>query len=350
VLFVGMRGMSCPLFSVSIEANRTTQLTPSDLGCNGASRTAQGWIYTVRHSYEHPGELIASKPQPWKPVSISRLPVSTTQPRARVSAVSWPSSDGKFTIPSVLITPEKKPAGKRPLYVSIAGGPNMVTPFVYNGQAQHPVLAALLRDYAVLIPNTRGRGGYGKQFAEAIADEQSFIAGGFSDVMAGVDYAIRSLDVDPERMLLAGFSYGGTMAFYASAHTDRFKAIFAAEGIVDALGRIAQNDAFMPNIRQRTLFGVSNIYDPAEQRVMSEQSPLKYVATVKTPLLIECGSSALAPADCIRYFRAIKEQTSTPTELIVYPRTGHGVFEPALRYDSAKRQVEWMDRYVTGRQ
>jgi dipeptidyl aminopeptidase/acylaminoacyl peptidase len=75
-----------------------------------------------------------------------------------------------------------------------------------------------------------------------------------------------------------------------------------------------------------------------------------YVANVKTPLLIECGSSALAPADCIRYFRAIKEQTSTPTELIVYPRTGHGVFEPALRYDSAKRQVEWMDRYVTGRQ
>lgn len=349
VLFVGMRTMGCPLFSVSIAADRTTQLTPDDLGCYGAARTgASGQVFTVRHSFEHPGELVASTPRPWQPVSVSRLEVSRDLPRARTQAIYWDSADGKFQIPGVLLVPETNTIRKRPLFVSIAGGPSMITPYVYNAQAQYPVYAALLRDYAVLLPNTRGRGGFGRKFAAAIADERSFLGGAFSDVMTGVDHAVRSFNVDPDRLLLAGFSYGGTLAFYASAHTDRFKTIFASEGIVDVLGRIAQNDSFMPSVRQRVLFGVSSIYDPDEQRIMSEQSALKYVANVKTPLLIECGVSALGSADCLRYFRAVKETTNTPTELIVYPRTGHGIFEPALRYDSARRHVEWMDRWVTG--
>jgi hypothetical protein len=35
-----------------------------------------------------------------------------------------------------------------------------------------------------------------------------------------------------------------------------------------------------------------------------------------------------------------------PTELVWLPRTGHGPNEPGLQYETARRQKEWMDRWI----
>jgi hypothetical protein len=37
-----------------------------------------------------------------------------------------------------------------------------------------------------------------------------------------------------------------------------------------------------------------------------------------------------------------------PVEFIRYPRTGHGIEEPRLRAESARRNLEWFDYWVAG--
>ncbi|WP_175597173.1 prolyl oligopeptidase family serine peptidase [Peristeroidobacter soli] len=348
VMFVGMKSMGCALFAVSSTGSpRSRQLTPDDLSCHGTAVSRRdGKVYVVRESVASRGDLIVSSPRRWQPSSLSSLPNDPVLAATRLSVVAWPSADQKFSIHGVLIEPTAPHAGRRPLLVVLTGGPSMVTPSVYNPNGIHQIGPALLRGYAVLIPNTRGRGGYGLEFAQAITREKSLFEAPFSDVMSGVDHVVNALGIaDPGRLMLAGFSYGGGLSYFTAGHTDRFRAIMANEGAADLIARaalVAGNPRAMDHMR--SIFGVADTFDPADRDVLAAQSPLANVSKVRTPLLIECGADSLAGSECLKFFRGVK-QTGTPTELVVYPRTGHVLAEPSLRNDSAHKQVAWLDRW-----
>jgi dipeptidyl aminopeptidase/acylaminoacyl peptidase len=46
-----------------------------------------------------------------------------------------------------------------------------------------------------------------------------------------------------------------------------------------------------------------------------------------------------------QYFRALRHY-NVPTELVVYPREGHGLREPVHRKQAYARILAWYDRYV----
>jgi dipeptidyl aminopeptidase/acylaminoacyl peptidase len=45
----------------------------------------------------------------------------------------------------------------------------------------------------------------------------------------------------------------------------------------------------------------------------------------------------------------VLQRFRVPSQLVVYPRTGHGVEEPLLREDSFERNLAWFDHWVLGR-
>ena len=51
--------------------------------------------------------------------------------------------------------------------------------------------------------------------------------------MAGVDYVLAKYPIDPARMALIGYSYGGEMAGFVEGKTDRFKAIVSGAPVID---------------------------------------------------------------------------------------------------------------------
>src|SRR5207245_619690 len=76
--------------------------------------------------------------------------------------------------------------------------------------------------YAVVTVNPRGSSGYGEAFSRAIwADWGNK---DYDDVMAGVDYAIRSGIADPRRLGVGGWSYGGILTDHVIVKTNRFAA------------------------------------------------------------------------------------------------------------------------------
>src|SRR2546421_5851002 len=61
--------------------------------------------------------------------------------------------------------------------------------------------------YFVLLPNPRGSFGQGEAFTRA--NVRDFGYGDFRDILAGVDAALKAAPIDPNRLGLTGWSYGG---------------------------------------------------------------------------------------------------------------------------------------------
>jgi dipeptidyl aminopeptidase/acylaminoacyl peptidase len=347
VLFTGMRHMGCPLYLGTVSDLSVRAVSPEDLGCIGTALPAAGnTVIAGSHSFANSSVLVRSSLAQWNPVSIGPA-APAGLPAASVKTISWRSSDGRFAIPAILITPEDGRTGPRPLLVTVNGGPSMVTSDLYDASAQQLIYPALLRGFAVLAPNTRGRGGYGEAFSGGIRDYKDVTPGPFGDVMSGVDYVVDDLHIaDPQHLALMGFSYGGLLASYAASHTDRFKVIIEGEGSGDFRDFATQSYGSIEQTGYGSIYGISDPYDPEEAKIFAAQSPFTDARNIKTPLLIECGSESLAKTECLKFFRLVRRKSAAPSTMAVYPRTGHGIFEPSLRYDAAMRETAWIDQWV----
>jgi dipeptidyl aminopeptidase/acylaminoacyl peptidase len=69
--------------------------------------------------------------------------------------------------------------------------------------------ALLGQGIAVLAPNVRGSGGFGKRFVNL--DNQELRFNGIKDIKASVDYLTKNKIADPHRLGIMGGSYGGYM-------------------------------------------------------------------------------------------------------------------------------------------
>ena len=78
-----------------------------------------------------------------------------------------------------------------------------------------------------------------------------------------------------------------------------------------------------------------------------DRSPLKHVKNAKTPTLILHGErDRRVPLNqAYELYRGLK-YVKVPTELIVYPREGHGNRERAHQLDLCRRALQWYDKYL----
>jgi dipeptidyl aminopeptidase/acylaminoacyl peptidase len=93
----------------------------------------------------------------------------------------------------------------------------------------------------------------------------------------------------------------------------------------------------------------NRVVSPAEQpEIYRERSAITYVSRVKTPTLIVHGERD----DCVpvnqayAFYRALCEQ-DVPTELVVYPREGHGLNEREHIGDYQERLLRWFEKYLS---
>ena len=147
--------------------------------------------------------------------------------------------------------------------------------------------------------------------------------------------------IDPARIGMVGWSYGGFMSMWAVTQTDRFKAAVAGAGIVNWQSYYGQNriDQWM-----LPFFGASVYDDPA---VYAKSSPITFIKNVKTPTLVLHGDrdSEVPTPQGYEFWHALKT-LGVPTQLVVYENEGHAISQPAHLVDIQKRSVEWFDRYL----
>ena len=230
----------------------------------------------------------------------------------------------------------KKDAAPGPAIVLVHGGPSGRFSTRFNTWAQ----LLLKQEYTILCPNIRGSTGYGYEFMAA--NRYDWGGADFKDVMAGVDYLIQNKIADPNRIGIGGWSYGGYMSAWAVTQTHRFKAAVSGAPMTDLA---FEYGAETSSINAYDTWYMGTPYE--DLKLFNERSPVTFVKKVKTPTLILCGENdRIDPiGQCWQFFRGLKRY-GVITELIIYPREGHGIREEKHRIDLFLRIVNWFNIHL----
>lgn len=249
--------------------------------------------------------------------------------------IRWKNPDGG-EIEGVLVKPVDFQTGKKyPLIVEPHGGPAGTQQTRFNGTWQ--VYAG--RGYVVFAPNFRGSDGYGKAFIEANVGKWGVVD--FQDIMSGVDYVISLGFVDPERMGVEGWSYGGYMSQFIVTHTDRFKAACPGAGMSNMISFYGTTDIQ----RFTTYYMTGHPWQTFE--IYRRSSPIFSIDKAKTPTLILFGEQdRRVPIEQGEQFFTALKQRGIHVEMVRYPREPHGFTEPNHQIDRIQRIADWFDRFL----
>ncbi len=241
------------------------------------------------------------------------------------------------------ICPVGYEAGKKhPLALNIHGGPHAA--WSYSTKTMwHEWQFHAACGYAVFYCNPHGSGGYGEDFMRKLHAAWGPVA--MDDIIAGVDAFLELGIADENRMALTGGSYGGYMTAWIITHTDRFSAAVAQRGVYNISSFYGTSD--VPLL-------MSNEFDaePWENHdVFWDNSPLKYAANIKTPLLlIHAENDFRVPIEqAEQLFAWVRRATNTPIRMLRYPREGHELSrsgEPNHRISRLTEMVNWFDKYI----
>jgi dipeptidyl aminopeptidase/acylaminoacyl peptidase len=357
--YVSGHRMSPRLVEARLASRRVVSLTPDDdVYDDRYSLSADGqWLAFTRESPSTPPELyLKSFPSGDVRALTEVVPRRPAISQLRVDRVSWPSRDGRFTVEGFLVRPGARGTAdgasraERPLpaVVFVEGGPSMVRAGFatdgYNGAIS--LLAA--HGYAVLVPNTRGRAGYGDRFELGMRDGRSAGRLPYEDLAAGIDLLVRRGIADPDRLGILGHSYGGYLTAYAVTQTDRFKAAVVHEAhvvewLTEALTSAPQTDWA---VLVRDLYGITNVFDRVERSRLIAESPALNADRISTPTLLLFGTQSRA-RDAGRPLYNALYRVGVPAELVLYDE-GHVFSRPAAIADGLQRTAAWFDYWVRG--
>jgi dipeptidyl aminopeptidase/acylaminoacyl peptidase len=249
----------------------------------------------------------------------------------------WDSFDG-LEIEGLLALPRGAANGALPLVVLVHGGPTASWPWMYAPAYGLPQVFASA-GYATLFPNVRGSVGRGSEFAEANLGDMG--GGDLQDILTGIDALVRDGIVDDKRVAIGGGSYGGFMSCWAVTQTDRFAAALPFAVVTNWVSFHSTT-----NIGQfDKLFLQADPYDADGDYV--RRSPVYHASKCRTPTLILHGEDDLCTPlpQALEFYNALVE-ADCETELVVYPREGHGWTEREHVIDSFNRMRDWLGRHL----
>jgi dipeptidyl aminopeptidase/acylaminoacyl peptidase len=331
------------LYAVDLPSGTMSPLAPAVLSGHGsisdaASFSEDGRLAAVWSDATTPEEVwLGDAPGEASPVtSFGTDFLGRLQPAEHVC---WTSDDG-VEIEGLLTYPAGYQPGTRyPLVVEVHGGPSWQWEerVMLNWHDWAQMLAS--RGYAVLMPNPRGSTGYGPELQRLLQDD---VGGGESrDLVAGALAMVERGIADPDRLGIAGWSWGGYLTAWTITQTEIFRAAVMGAGLSNMVSDHGQGDIPSANL----LYYPGQPYDHMEAYWKS--SPIRYVAAVRTPTLILHGESdaRVHPAQGMEYFRALKI-LGVPVRFVRYPREKHGIEERAHQIDLMHRIIAWLERYL----
>jgi dipeptidyl aminopeptidase/acylaminoacyl peptidase len=194
---------------------------------------------------------------------------------------SFKGADG-WDIQGWIMRPSIRSSERPPAILEIHGGPEAMYGWSFFFEFQ--LLAA--HGYAVVFTNPRGSTGYGREFSAAVNND--WAGKDFQDIMAGLDAAVAEGWVDPDRLGVAGGSYGGYMTNWALGHTDRFKAAVTMRCVSNLASLFGTGD-----LDWILTIDTMDAVPWKDLTRLMERSPITHVERMTTPLLILHGEGDL---------------------------------------------------------
>jgi dipeptidyl aminopeptidase/acylaminoacyl peptidase len=324
-----------PIAKVTLDGARTTVYD----GDAGAFEVAGDHIVTIASTPARPNEVYALPITGGaaRPLSKANDELFAKVRFRAAEEIHFKSPDGTPVEGWVIKPLDFAPTRQFPLILRIHGGP--VSQYTDSFNFEHQYLAAL--GYVVLITNPRGSNGYGEAFCRAIFADWG--NKDYQDVMAGVDHLLTLGYVDPKRLGVGGWSYGGIMTNYVITKTTRFAAATSGAGAVDMFSNFATDDLRLWWIKELG-------YPWRNLDLYRKLSPLMNIEKVTTPTLVMVGDRDYrVPLPQSEQLYVSLRSLGKTAALVVYPGQSHGISRPSYQIDRLRRYGLWYDKYILGR-
>ena len=339
LLFTERRGVDTNLYRMDAATGKTAAVTSvaGTLRPRAFSRDQTRMVYSF-DDFSHSSDLYAADLTASKPIRLTRSNPQIEERALGVgSTVRWRSKDGREIEGVLVLPPGHREGDRHPLMMCIHGGP----PGAYGNtfDPEFHVFAGL--GYAVFGPNPRGSSSYGDEHLRALMGDIG--RGEYDDLMSGVDHLIEAGIVDPDRLGLRGWSWGGILGAWTTTQTDRFRA--ASLGAMVGDWWAETGGGLMSDLRLH-YFESEPWENPEEWR---RGSALTHVANVTTPTILLHGErdGVSTVNQSMMWYTALRAR-DVPVRFVKFPRQGHGIREPRLRRICDVEEIRWLQKYVQG--
>lgn len=241
----------------------------------------------------------------------------------------YPNTDG-MDIPAFIYRP--KGEGPHPVIISIHGGP--------EGQSR-PGFASSYQYWAnelgiaVVVPNVRGSTGYGKTYVSL--DNGLNRKKSVEDIGALLDWIAAQPDLDSDKVIVHGGSYGGYMVLASMIdYADRLAGGIDIVGISDFKTFLENTEGYRADLR-RAEYGDER--DPVIAAFFDEISPLKNASKITKPLFVIQGYNdpRVPYTEAEQILEAVKANGVTAWFMMAMDE-GHGFRKKSNR--EAQREAE----------
>ena len=237
---------------------------------------------------------------------------------AEPQLVRFKSFDG-LSVPALVYRPVGVAADFRtPVIMDIHGGPESQSRPAWNVGAQY--FAAML-SATVILPNVRGSTGYGKRYADL--DNAEKREDSVKDIGALLDWIAAQPNLDKDRVVVYGQSYGGYMSLAVSTHyANRLVGSVERYGISDFASFLKNTEAYRRDNR-RAEYGDER--DSKMQAVFKRIAPLANVAKITKPMLVMQGANdpRVPKSESDQVVAGIRAN-GVETWYVVFADEGHG--------------------------
>jgi dipeptidyl aminopeptidase/acylaminoacyl peptidase len=253
--------------------------------------------------------------------------------------VRWKGFDGR-QISGFLYRPPAKFTGKRPVILNIHGGPEGQFRPTFLGRNNY-----FLNEMgvALLFPNVRGSSGYGKTFLQldnGLKREDSY-----RDIESLLDWIKGRPDLDADRVMVTGGSYGGHMTLaVATYYPERIRCAVDVVGISNFVTFLESTEEYRRDLR-RAEYGDER--DPKVREFMQKTAPVNNVGKVKRPLFVVQGKNdPRVPAGEAEQMVAALKKASVPVWYLLAKDEGHGFAKKANADFQFYATVLFVQRYL----
>lgn len=326
-----------PVYRVPLDGGAPRQLTRDDFAYTHVSvdRTSEDLV-ALRSNWvtpPHPVRIAADGT-----VTALASPAPAPASLGTMTEVETIAEDGARVRGWLLLPEGATDAAPAPLLLWIHGGPLAS----WNAWSwRWAPLLAVARGYAVLLPDPALSTGYGLEFIAR--GWNSWGGKPFTDLMAITDAVIERADIDETRTAAMGGSFGGYMANWVAGHTDRFRAIVTHASLwaLDQFSGTTDGSDYW-----------QRIFTP---EAMIEHSPHRFVADIRTPLLVIHGDRdyRVPIGESLRLWSELAEHHaaadgSTVHRFLYYPDENHWVLKPQHAVVWYQTVFAFLDQHVHG--
>jgi dipeptidyl aminopeptidase/acylaminoacyl peptidase len=266
---------------------------------------------------------------------------------AQTDAVLIDARDGR-RLPAYVTLPRGVQPRRLPMVLWVHGGPWQRNDWAQGEDAAFAQFFAN-RGYAVLRVDYRGSTGYGRSHQKSAIGE--FAGRMQDDLHDGVRWAVERGLADPDRVAIAGWSYGGYAALVGMTMTPgAFACGVSYNGPTDLATLIEGFPPYWTVDLSMWYDYVGNPKVPDDRADMNARSPLHHAARAQRPILVvQGGHDVRVRIDQGDRMVQALQSAGKPVEYLRIPEMAHGLGYWAHRVKVLRRTEDFLHRCLGGR-